>query len=170
MTNKNKIYLIGFMGSGKSTLGRKLANKLNKSFFDLDTEIEKQEGKTIAAIFEQHSEVYFRKLEKELLHKISVENNDFVMALGGGTPCFYDNIDFVNKNGQTIYLKCNSEALLSRLMNTKSERPLIKEKTENQLTNFIEEKLAQREKYYAKSKVVIDGVDFDLDELVSVIN
>lgn len=154
------------MGSGKSTLGKKLANKLAKPFFDLDEEIEKQEGKTITAIFEQHSEVYFRKLEKELLNKITTENNDFVMALGGGTPCFYDNMDFINKNGQSIYLKYNSGVLLSRLSDAKSERPLIKDKTENQLTNFIDEKLAQREKYYTKSKVIVDGIDLNLDELI----
>jgi shikimate kinase len=169
MTKSEKIFLIGFMGSGKSTLGKKLANKLNKSFFDLDEEIEKHEGKTVAAIFEQHSEVYFRKLEKEQLNKITAENNDFVMALGGGTPCFYDNMDFINKNGQSIYLKYNSGVLLSRLINAKSERPLIKDKTENQLTNFIEEKLAQREKYYAKSKVIVEGIDLNLDELIKLL-
>ncbi len=156
------------MGSGKSTLGKKLANKLNKPFFDLDGEIEKHEGKTITAIFDQHSEVYFRKLEKELLNKITTENNNFVMALGGGTPCFYDNMHFINKNGQSIYLKYNTAVLLSRLINAKDERPLIKDKTENQLTNFINEKLAQREKYYAKSKVIVEGVDLNLDELINL--
>jgi len=169
MINKNKIFLIGFMGSGKSTLGKKLANKLNKTFFDLDEEIEKHEGKTITAIFEQQSEVYFRKLEKELLNKIATENNDFIMALGGGTSCFYDNMDFMNKNGQTIYLKYNSGVLLSRLFNAKAERPLIKDKTENQLTNFIEEKLAQREKYYVKSKIVVEGIELNMDELIKLL-
>ena len=169
MTNKNKIFLIGFMGSGKSTLGKSLAIKLNKSFFDLDEEIEKHEGKTISAIFKQHSEVHFRKLEKELLAKITTENEDFVMALGGGTPCFYDNMTFINKNGHSIYLKYNTEVLLSRLINAKEERPLIKDKTENQLTNFIDEKLAQREKYYKKSKVVVEGVNVDLNELINLL-
>src|SRR5690606_15053904 len=114
------------------------------------------------------SEVHFRKLEKELLTKITTENTEFVMALGGGTPCFYDNMEFVNKNGQSIYLKYTTEVLLTRLISAKSERPLIKDKTENQLTNFIDEKIAQREKYYAKSKVIIEGIDLDLGELIKL--
>lgn len=169
MNKQNNIFLIGFMGSGKSTLGKKLANKLNITFFDLDTEIEKTENKTVAQLFEEKGEDSFRKLEKETLARIINKNENFVLSLGGGTPCFHKNMEVINESGISVYLKYNAGILTSRLINGKKERPLIKGLTENELSVFVEEKLNEREIYYNKSKVIIEGDNVKVDDVIRLI-
>lgn len=171
MTNKNKIYLLGFMGSGKSTLGKKLAKKMSQPFYDLDVVIEQKENKTIAEIFEGKGEEHFRELEKKTLQELTDNNSSFVLALGGGTPCYFNNMKFINANGTSIYLKYNAGILHSRLINAKTERPLIVNKTKKELIVFIEDLLKEREKYYSKSKIVVEGNNIkDEDILRKLLN
>jgi shikimate kinase len=114
------------MGSGKSTLAKKMAKKLNRSFYDLDHEIEKVVGLTVSQMFDQNGENYFRGLESKVLKEILENNELIVLSVGGGTPCFYDNMQLINNSGVSVYLKYNAGILTSRLMNAKVKRPLIK--------------------------------------------
>ncbi|MCB0380397.1 MAG: shikimate kinase [Flavobacteriales bacterium] len=166
MNNKNNIFLVGFMGSGKSTLGKKLAAKLNMTFFDLDQLIEEKEGKTIAEIFSQHGETYFRDLETTVLKQTINQHQGFVLALGGGTPIFNNNMELVNQNGTSVYLKYNAGMLSSRLLTAKQQRPLIAGKNEIELKQFVSDLLTQREPYYLKSKLVVEGNNISANDIL----
>lgn len=157
------------MGSGKSTLGKKLANKLSKPFYDLDLIIEEGENKTITQIFEQKGEDYFREIEKKALQELINTNSEFVLSLGGGTPCFYNNMEFINANGTSIYLKYNVGILHSRLINAKTKRPLIKNKTDEELKQFVTEKLAKREMFYEKANLIMEDKNITVDSVLGLI-
>ena len=161
----NKIVLIGFMGSGKTTMAKKLAKKINVSFFDLDHEIEKQENLSIPQLFEQKGEDYFRKVEKAILKKTINKKDDFVLSVGGGTPCFFDNMAYINTVGTSIYLKYNAGILTSRLMNATTPRPLIKNLNKEELKLFVSHKLAERELFYKQSKLVVEGNNLKTEDL-----
>jgi shikimate kinase len=169
MIAENKIFLIGFMGSGKSTLGKKLANKLQQTFFDLDTEIEAVESRSISEIFENSGEDYFRKIERETLLNLIEKNNDFVMSIGGGTPCYNNNMDLINQTGLSIYLKYNPGILTSRLINAKKNRPLIKGKNKEELMEFIENTLLERELFYNKSQFVVEKNNVKVEDVIFLI-
>lgn len=140
-----RIYLIGFMGAGKTSIGKKLARKINFQFVDLDDLIEAESEQKITEIFEEKGENYFRKLEQKVLFKtLKLEN--VIIATGGGTPCFYENMAWINKNGKSIYLKLNAGILHSRLKSKMKHRPMLQNK--KNLQNFIETKLQEREKFY----------------------
>ena len=157
------------MGSGKSTLGKKLANKLAYDFIDLDLAIEEQEQLSISEIFKERGEEYFRKAEQKALKSIANSSKKLVIALGGGTPCFFDNMDLINQSGVSIYLKYNSGILAHRLLNAKTERPLIIEKNKEELIDFIEKTLKEREIYYTKSKFIIEKTNVKIDDILSLI-
>lgn len=157
------------MGSGKSTLGKKLAKKINQPFFDLDVVIEEKENKTITEIFEQEGEEYFRKIEQNTLKELVTTNSNFVISLGGGTPCFYDNMEFVNANGASVYLKYNSGILHSRLINAKTVRPLVKDKTDDELKLFIEDKLTEREVFYNQAQLTVEAKNLRVEDLIELI-
>ena len=125
MPDNQIVYIIGFMGSGKSTAGKKLASLLGWSFIDLDKKIEEHTGKTIPEIFSQHGENYFRNVEAEVLRSLESQTKT-VISTGGGTPCHGDNMDFMLETGLTLYLKLTSDQLKSRLSESKGERPLLK--------------------------------------------
>jgi shikimate kinase len=160
------VYIIGFMGSGKSTAGRKLATSLGWSFIDLDRRIEEKAGKTIPRIFSQNGEEYFRKIESEILHDLDSESNT-VVSTGGGTPCHGENMDFMQQRGLTIYLKMSPGQLTSRLLESSGERPLIKNIPDDKLKDFIEDKLAVREKWYLRANIIVDGMNLDIGHLDS---
>lgn len=149
------IYLIGFMGSGKSTLGKVLARLLNYSFIDLDRYIEKKEGATVAEIFSRHGEEKFRELERLAIHE-TAQKGDTVVATGGGAPCFFDNMDFMNQQGITVYLKIMPDNLARRLTSAPAHRPLLAEKDENELHEFIKQRLKERSPFYQKANIVAD--------------
>ncbi len=150
------IFLVGFMGSGKSTLGKKLAYNLKYDFIDLDAYIEKEEGRTIKQIFEDDGEDYFRKLERVYLHRI-IDKEDVVISTGGGTPCHFDNMDQMNEYGTTIYINMHPKALIPRLQNSKIFRPLIEGLEGKELLDFVYKTLREREGFYHKSHKVITG-------------
>ena len=142
------------MGSGKTTLGKKLALELKIPFIDSDAEIEKISGKSIAEIFAQDGEEAFRKLETEFIAGMQAESS-FVLSTGGGMPCFNNNIDHLNHLGLTIYLKNSSENLADRLIEAKNERPLIHGKSKEELIEFIEINIQRREEYYNQAKLIL---------------
>lgn len=164
MKGKRLLYMTGFMGSGKTTAGKNIAEKLGWNFFDLDNIIEKKEGLTIPQIFSQKSEEYFRKSESEALRDISAVQNA-VISTGGGAPCYHDNMDFMLKTGITIYLKMTPEQLNSRLKGSGEQRPLLKDLEDEKLLTYIGQKLSEREKWYTRADIIVNGYDVDITEL-----
>lgn len=162
------VFLIGFMGSGKSTVGKKLAKKLSFDFLDLDELIEKDEACSIDQLFTKFGEEHFRKIEHRLL-TAQFNKKKLVLACGGGTPCFYNSINLMNEVGCTVYLQMNQDALFSRLINAKSSRPLLKNRTEPELRNYIQLKLAEREKIYLESGLIINGIGVNVNTLAQQI-
>jgi shikimate kinase len=164
-----RIYLIGYMGSGKSHLGWKLASHLGVQFVDMDNYIEERNCKSIPQIFAEEGEAEFRNKERKALEELS-EFTDIVIATGGGAPCFFDNVELMNNSGKTIYLNINPKILADRLINSKTERPLIKGKSREELVSFIDETLKKRDKFYSQAAFQITEPDFDLDELKEMIS
>jgi shikimate kinase len=143
------------MGAGKTTVGKALAKELHMPFYDLDWYIESRMHKTVKAIFDERGEAGFRKIEHNMLHEVA-EFEDIIISCGGGTPCFFDNIDYMNRQGETVYLKATPEVLYGHLKMGKTIRPLLLNKTADEVQVFIREQLAQREPYYSKAKYVLD--------------
>ena len=161
-----KIFLIGFMGSGKTFWGKKLSEKLGLPFFDLDEQVEAQEGKTINEIFAQEGEEYFRLHEKDTLHIITESHDSFVMSTGGGTPCYFKNIDYMNKSGTTLWINTSIDLLFERLMKEKEERPLLKNMQDDQLKRFIIKKYSDSKIYYEQASVIIDDANNSMEEIL----
>lgn len=158
------IYLVGYMGSGKTTLGEKTARKLNHSFFDMDQLIEKKANKSISRIFEEAGENRFRELEREVLQEtFSMQNT--LIACGGGTPCFYDNMDQMNKHGISVYLHLSAGSLFHRLAPGKLQRPRIAHLPDLPLMEFIINELDKRVGFYRKAKLIIKGENLKPEEL-----
>ncbi|MBO5865405.1 MAG: shikimate kinase [Bacteroidaceae bacterium] len=146
-----RIFLTGYMGAGKTTLGRALAAEIGIPFIDLDHYIEKRYCKTIALLFAEKGEEGFREIERRMLHEVG-EFEDVIISTGGGTPCFFDNIEYMNAQGTTVYLDVPVERLFIRLSIARSKRPLIKEKNDEELLAFITEQLAKRAPHYSKAQ------------------
>lgn len=151
-----RVYLIGYMGCGKTTIGKRLAKSLGWDVIDMDSRIESRYRKTIPDIFASEGEESFRKKERFILEELSALEN-VVVSTGGGAPCFFDNIDVMNSSGLCVYIRMTPEALAARLKNAKSNRPLLKDKTEAELTNFIKEQLEKRRAFYEQARYVIDN-------------
>ena len=164
-----KIYLIGFMGSGKSYWGRSLGHKLGLQFFDLDELVKESAGKAIPEIFAQEGEEKFRLMEKDNLHLITESHESFVMACGGGTPCYFNNIDYMNQSGITVWINTPMEELYRRLINEKSHRPLISELEDDQLRNFISNKYSDRRIFYEQASTTIDEEPIEIQHLIDKI-
>jgi shikimate kinase len=164
MVKNQIIYIIGFMGSGKSTAGKKLASLMGWTFVDLDKKIEEFAGKSIPEIFEQEGESSFRQIEAKILRSLDSLKHT-VISTGGGTPCYDDNMEFMLSTGLTLYLKLTPGQLKSRLSKSKGERPLIKDLGSGELLSFIEKKLFDREKWYDRSDIIIEGIDLDVNIL-----
>ena len=161
---KMRIFLVGYMGCGKSSLGRKLSNRLGISFIDLDLFIETRYQKTIPEIFKEFGEKGFREKERICLREVSSFEN-VVIAVGGGAPCFYDNMDIMKNNGICFFLDVGEEEIVSRLMKSKQERPLIEGKSSDEIMSFVHVMMNKRRPYYEKSQYVIKGNDIKLEEL-----
>ena len=145
-----RIYLIGYMGSGKSTLGHKLAREMGLTFIDLDKYIEERNCKTVPQLFTELGETGFREKERKALEEIS-EFTDVIIATGGGAPCFYDNMELMNRTGITVFLDIQPSVLAERLLKSKTERPLIQGKSRTELVRFIDESLKKRMPFYTKA-------------------
>jgi shikimate kinase len=163
-----RVFLIGFMGSGKTTLGKQLARKLGYRFVDQDHYIESKTGMSIADFFTSKGEQEFRNMEHQALKEL-ILLEDVVVATGGGAPCFFNNMDLMNQNGIAIYIKVKPEILKSRLKNAQEERPLLRGKSEQELLDFIKSKLGEREDYYSKATHVIESLDLKSEDLYQLI-
>ena len=150
-----RIILIGYMGAGKTTIGKALSKRLGLMFYDLDWYIESRMHKTIAQIFADEGEDGFREIEHNMLHEVA-EFENVIVSCGGGTPCFFDNMDYLNAQGETIYLQAAPEVLAKHLKMGKVVRPLIVGKTEEELLAYITESLEKREPYYSRAKHILN--------------
>ncbi len=161
-----RIFLVGYMGSGKSAMGRLLARDKGLNFIDLDTYIEGKYHRTIAEIFAQEGEEAFRMKERNCLLEVAAFEN-VVIATGGGAPCFFDNMEVMNSQGETIYLKLSPEHLARRLSSAKAGvRPLISNKKGDELLRFITGMLHKREPFYLKAKFIISGNDMEIESQI----
>ena len=160
-----RIVLVGYMGSGKSTLGKKLASKLGFSFYDTDQIIEEQYKISIYNFFEKYEEDVFREIEYDVLKNTLIHNNA-VISTGGGTPCFRNNMDIINKNSYSVYIKMHIDSIETRLINSKKSRPLLKDISQTNLKAFIEKQLLEREKYYNQANLIIKGEKLDINYLI----
>ena len=160
-----KIFLIGFMGCGKTHWGRRIAETLALPFFDLDEKLAEKEGRPITQVFEEEGEEYFRLLEKDALHLLTESHETFVMACGGGTPCFYNNIDYMNAQGTTVWINCSVECLHGRLLKDRGTRPLLKGLSDNGLRSFIIKKFGDRKIFYQQAALIIQEDDLTVEDL-----
>jgi len=168
MSRIHIVYIIGFMGSGKTTAGKKLAASMDWSFIDLDHKIEEHTGMKIPDIFSRYGEDHFRETESLILRSIAPDS-DTVVATGGGAPCYKDNMKFMLKTGLTVYLELTPEQLAERLTGSSDERPLIKNMQGEELLQYIINKLSERSDWYQKSHIIQNGFDLKISDLHSQI-
>ena len=153
-----RIFLTGYMGAGKTTLGKAFARKLNLPFVDLDWYMEERFHKTVGELFVERGEAGFRELEKNMLHEVGAFED--VVITGGGAPCFFDNMDFMNRNGKTVFLNVHPDVLFRRLRVAKQQRPILQGKQDDELKEFIIRALEKRTPFYSQAQYV-----FNADEL-----
>ena|ERR1700722_10087951 len=165
-----KIFLIGFMGSGKTHWGKLLSESLQLPFFDLDTVIAKTEQKNISQIFAEFGEEFFRYKEKETLEEIVSDHDKFILSCGGGTPCFFNNIEFMKDNGKVIWLNTSIDILRERLFKERATRPLIKAIGDAELKNYIIRKLGDRKMYYEQADFIINEESASLKSIIELLN
>lgn len=163
-----RIILVGFPGSGKSTIAKKIANRLHYQFVDMDHLFESKYKLSIPDFFKKYGEEVFRKSEHVLLKEV-IQQEKVVISTGGGTPCFHGNMELIMENGFSIYIKMAPASLLDRLVNSKRIRPLVHNKTPEQIKQFIEEKLPIREQFFQQADMVIKGESLDFEHLMSLI-
>lgn len=164
-----RIYVIGFMASGKTTYGRELARRLNFRFVDLDNQIENTTRSSIPRIFEKWGEDYFRKIEhQELLKTLDLTNT--VVSTGGGTPVYFDNMNVMNKAGITLFIKLSKQSLLDRILKSNRRRPLLEDKNYDQLKDYLDEAYSTRMIFYRKARLVINPIVFEPDKLAIYLN
>lgn len=164
-----KVFLIGFMGCGKTTLGKKLASKTGFSFIDLDKLIEMEAGKTIPQYFSEHGEAAFRVLERNVLQASTFSENS-IIATGGGAPCYFDNMDWMNKEGLTVYISLPPAALASRLEKAEEVRPVLRDYKGEALIQFIAGKLEERDPFYSKAQITASGLGLTADKLWAIMS
>lgn len=165
-----KIFLVGLPGSGKTTLGRQLAKRLNISFLDLDAEIEKAEQAVISEIFSRKGEDYFRKAEADRLQKLGDSKENFVLSTGGGAPCFFNNMKKMNAAGKTIFLDVPTAEIMNRLLRTDlAKRPLFAKMNREEFKDKIEFMRSQRFTFYKQAQYTISGPKISVDDLVKAI-
>jgi shikimate kinase len=161
----DKIFLIGFMGCGKSTHGKKLAKALQKPFIDLDNYIEKKEEAAVQTIFETKGEDYFREKETEYLKQVIARYPKSVISLGGGAACFNNNINLIRKSGTVVYIEMPAESLHYRLTQSETQRPLLKNKSAEESLEFIKYLLHKREPFYTQAHITVNGINLTTDKL-----
>lgn len=163
------IFLLGYMGSGKTRVAKGLAKKLGFEYLDTDQAIEHNQGLSVTDIFELNGEDEFRKLEHKILR--SVKNGQkLVVATGGGTPCYFDNMEWMKSAGLTIYLKVPEGMLIQRLLKDRGERPLLKHLNDDDLRSKIKQQLFEREEYYNQAELIFEGADLDMNELIQQVS
>lgn len=163
-----RYFIIGFKSSGKTTTGKELASILKMDFIDLDEEIEKMNGRSIPEIFTEDGENEFRKLEWKTLKEI-VKKDNVIVSTGGGVPCHCENMALMEKHGEIIYLKVDSHTLVNRLEKVTAERPIVKNKTREELFQFVEELKNKCEHHYLRANYIVDGYNLDIKKLAKML-
>jgi shikimate kinase len=161
-----RIFLIGFMGSGKTHWGKILSREINLPYFDLDEVIVLSEKKSVQQIFHDHGEEYFRLKEQDVLEALTEDHQNVIISTGGGTPCFFNNIDFMRQKGRVIWLNTSVNVLLERLLKQKHSRPLIKNISDADLKSFIVKKLQDRKMYYEQAHITLPEESITIDILL----
>ena len=164
-----KIFLIGFMGSGKTHWGTQLSAKVGLPFFDLDTVIIAKEKKQITEIFTEKGEEYFRYLEKAVLEELVEDNKEFIISCGGGTPCFFNNIQFMKNKGTVIWLNTQVDVLVNRLLKEKTTRPVLKDIADEELKPYIIKKILGRKLYYEQAHIIVNEESLSVDSFAEII-
>ena len=164
-----RIYLIGYMYSGKTTVGHKLAVSLGYQWLDLDQAFETFYHTSIPIFFKRYGEEAFRKLEQKLLHA-TADNDNTVVSTGGGTPCFFDNMQWINQHGKSVYFDVSVETLLRRAAQSKKPRPILAGMTEEERALYIRQQLDARMPYYQKAQIIFPADEPDLNQLVRIVN
>ena len=159
-----RIYLVGYMASGKSVLGKILAERLQYGFVDIDYIFEEQYKVSILDFFNKYGEAPFRKMEQEILHK-TTQLTDTIIATGGGTPCFFNNMEFINQSGISVYLHWEVKPLLDRLQKIRKKRPLLSQLDPGQLEKFVVEHMQQRSFFYRQAHYTVEGMNPDVEKL-----
>lgn len=163
-----RIYLVGYMASGKSGIGKELAKLMGYPFIDTDSVVQQRTGKSVSELFIEKGEAYFRKLEHDVLLDTAGMAN-IVVATGGGLPCHFEQMEWMNQHGITVYLQASAAALFSRLRNSREDRPLLKDVSEAQLLEIIRQHLEQREPYYLKANITVEALDLKARDLLAMI-
>lgn len=163
-----KLFLIGYMGAGKTTLGKPLAQRLQLPFIDMDAVLEEKEQKSITRLFEELGEAGFREKERDTLQKHTFPEN-FVMATGGGAPCFFDNMDWMNREGTTMYLRARPEEIARRLEHEREQRPLLRQIKKEELAEVIGQRIIIREKFYMQAQLVVENNNLTVEQLLKVL-
>lgn len=159
------IFLCGFMGSGKTTHGKRLARLLKRRFIDLDKEIETSQQKDISQIFSEQGEDAFRRLETAQLQQVIASPNPAVISLGGGTPCFNNNIELILRQGILVYIKMDEKALYQRVVRSKKSRPLLLNKSREELVDYIHELVNKREPFYSRAQLTLNGLNLKTEDM-----
>ena len=154
------------MGCGKTHWGKQMSQKLQVPFFDLDQMIEERESKSITELFAESGEEYFRMLEKDVLYMVTESHESFVMACGGGAPCFFNNIDYMKSRGTTVWINCSTDCLYNRLIHEKEKRPLIRNIPDNELKSYIIKKYSDRKIFYQQADVILAQDNTSLEVLL----
>jgi len=165
-----KIFLVGFMGAGKTTLGRRLAGKLDFKFYDTDLYFEEKFHFSIINFFDLFGERKFREMERDIIRELIEEKYDAVVSTGGGAACFFDNMELMNKNGITIYLKMHPNSLKHRLLQSKRRRPAVKGLNEEEMEKYIHKIMDERNEYYSKAKIIFKGEDCKVNDILVELN
>ena len=163
------IYLVGFMGCGKSTLGKKLATLMKVPFYDLDSIVEHQTEMSVSEIFSTFGESGFRDIESACLKNLSTETN-VVISCGGGTPCYGDNMDYMNNNGMTVYIKIPDDIIASRLFHSENKRPLLPYQSREILKEHVSKMMLTREVFYNRARLIVEGINLNPNDLLQFIN
>lgn len=164
-----RVFIIGYMGAGKSTIGKRLANALGKSFIDLDDAFEAKYRYSIPRFFEHFGETRFRSFEQECLKEIINDHDDAVISTGGGTACSNENISLMNNSGTTVYLKMHPKSLAHRLNHARRLRPIVRDVQNEDMQTFVEEQLLEREFFYSQARLIVKGESIDIEELVGLL-
>lgn len=165
-----KLFLIGFMGSGKTHWGTLLAERLHLPFFDLDKVITDYERQSITEMFAEKGEEYFRYKEREVLEELAAGNDNYIISCGGGTPCFFNNIKFMKKKGTVVWLNTRIDILVNRLLKDKHHRPLLKNIADEELKTFILKKILGRKLYYEQADIIVHEESLSVDTFAQIIS
>lgn len=164
----NRIYLVGYMGAGKSTAAKRLANRLGWEHYDTDALFEEKYRISVDDFFHKYDEALFRKFESQILQSTGNLEN-VIVSTGGGTPCFNDNMSWMNAHGTTVFLKISPQSAVSRILLSKKKRPLAESKTEAELTEFVENHYKNRMSFYEQAQYIVKGEDLNIDDLVRLL-